>query len=147
MTNVVVIGGGVVGCTTAYRLARAGLTVTVVERGVCGREASWAGAGILVPGSEARDDPLAAMRRASVARYSELAAELAERSGVDPQYIVCGCLDLITTSLHMKLLTQKLHALRQRPVSPQSTLIRISVVPRLEQYIRIDGKRFCNRTE
>ena len=96
MTNVVVIGGGVVGCTTAYRLARAGLTVTVVERGACGREASWAGAGILVPGSEARHDPLAAMRRASVARYPALAAELAERSGIDPQYIICGCLDLIT---------------------------------------------------
>ncbi len=95
-SDVVVIGGGVVGCTTAYRLAQADLTVTVVERGACGREASWAGAGILVPGSEARDDPLAAMRRASVARYPALAAELAERSGIDPQYIICGCLDLIT---------------------------------------------------
>ena len=97
-SDVVIIGGGVIGCTTAYRAAQAGLRVTVVERGACGSESSWAGAGILLPGSHARMDPLALIRRASVARYPAFAAELLERTGIDPQYLPCGGLDLITDS-------------------------------------------------
>jgi glycine oxidase len=91
-----VIGGGVVGCSVAYRLAGAGLAVTVVDRGSCGGEASWAGAGIILPGSATRADPLAVMRRASIARFEAFAGELRERTGIDPEYIRCGGLDLIT---------------------------------------------------
>ncbi len=95
-SDVIIIGGGVIGCATAYRLAQAGLSVTVVERGACGRESSWAGAGILLPGSQARTDPRAAIRRASLARYARLVSELMERTGINSEYAVCGGLDLIT---------------------------------------------------
>lgn len=95
-TDVIVIGGGIVGASIAYRAARAGLSVTLAERGQCGCGASWAGAGIVDPGSEARTDPLAKLRRASVALYPDFVAELRERSGIDPQMIRCGMLDLIT---------------------------------------------------
>ncbi|MCH7871380.1 MAG: glycine oxidase ThiO [Planctomycetes bacterium] len=95
-SDVVVIGGGIVGASIAFRAACAGLSVTLVERGRCGGGASWAGAGIIDPGSEARSDPLAVLRKASVARYPDFVAELRERSGVDPQLIRCGILDLIT---------------------------------------------------
>lgn len=94
--DVCVIGGGVIGLAVAYRLAVAGMRVTLVERGRCGRAASWAGAGIIEYGSHARRDPLALLRRASCARYPDFAAELCERTGIDPQYRACGSLDLIT---------------------------------------------------
>ena len=56
--DVVVVGGGVVGVCAAYELARAGASVTLLERGAgWGGECSWGNAGLLVP-SHAR--PIAA---------------------------------------------------------------------------------------
>ena len=49
--DVLIIGGGVIGLTTAYFLAREGVGVEVVDQGDFGQEASWAGAGILSPGN------------------------------------------------------------------------------------------------
>jgi glycine/D-amino acid oxidase-like deaminating enzyme len=39
-SDVVIIGGGVIGLACADALAREGLGVTVLERGACGRESS-----------------------------------------------------------------------------------------------------------
>jgi len=47
--NCVIIGGGLSGMLVARELAMAGVKVTVLERGATGREASWAGGGILSP--------------------------------------------------------------------------------------------------
>jgi D-amino-acid dehydrogenase len=56
--DVVVVGAGIVGVCAAYELARAGASVTVLERGKgWGAECSWGNAGLLVP-SHAR--PIAA---------------------------------------------------------------------------------------
>jgi D-amino-acid dehydrogenase len=56
--DVVVVGAGIVGVCAAYELARAGASVTVLERGGgWGEECSWGNAGLLVP-SHAR--PIAA---------------------------------------------------------------------------------------
>ena len=45
MANVVIVGGGIIGCATAYYLAKEGANVTVLERGEIGNEASGAAAG------------------------------------------------------------------------------------------------------
>ncbi|WP_198393863.1 NAD(P)/FAD-dependent oxidoreductase [Brevibacterium yomogidense] len=47
--HVAVIGGGVIGLASAYRLAQAGLDVTVLERDAIGQGASWGNAGWIVP--------------------------------------------------------------------------------------------------
>ena len=44
--DVIIVGGGVIGCSIALRLAREGLKVTLIERGRVGCEASRAAAGI-----------------------------------------------------------------------------------------------------
>src|SRR5437870_3681519 len=49
--DVLIIGGGVIGLTTAYALARDGARVTLLDRQDFGRESSWAGAGIISPGN------------------------------------------------------------------------------------------------
>ena len=46
-TDVLVIGGGMLGCATAYHLARAGVATTLVERDEINREASGTNAGSL----------------------------------------------------------------------------------------------------
>ncbi len=51
--HAVVVGGGIVGCTTAMLLRQQGWQVTVVERNIIATrtsgESSWAGAGIVFP--------------------------------------------------------------------------------------------------
>ncbi len=48
-SDVIVIGGGVIGLCSAYFLQKSGATVTVVERGEIGGECSWGNAGLIVP--------------------------------------------------------------------------------------------------
>lgn len=52
-TDVIVIGGGLIGCAVAAETAKRGLQVTVLEKGQPGNEASWASAGMLAPQTEA----------------------------------------------------------------------------------------------
>lgn len=47
--RVAVIGGGIIGCLSAWRLKLMGAEPVVLERGALGSESSWAGAGILSP--------------------------------------------------------------------------------------------------
>jgi glycine oxidase len=47
--DTIVIGGGIIGGSIAWRLAQAGQKVVVLERGHVGREASFAAAGVLTP--------------------------------------------------------------------------------------------------
>ena len=50
--EVVIVGGGAIGLSIAYALAREGVMSTVLDRREMGREASWAGAGMLPPAAE-----------------------------------------------------------------------------------------------
>jgi glycine oxidase len=93
--DVAVVGAGVVGLTTALRLAEAGLRALVIERGDPGREASWAAAGILGAQSEAHAaGPFFELCLRSRALYGELAANLRDRTGIDVGYRRCGVLHL-----------------------------------------------------
>ena len=49
MSDVVVVGGGIVGCACAYELAKAGAHVDVLEYGKTGMQATNAAAGMLAP--------------------------------------------------------------------------------------------------
>ena len=91
---VVVIGGGVIGLAVAWRAARAGLSVTVLERGRPGGETSYVAAGMLAPVSEATPTETIALQLGlrSAAMYREFVADLAEASGRDPGYLSCGTL-------------------------------------------------------
>ena len=89
-SDIVVIGGGVIGLTIARRLRADEAKVTVLERDVCGRGASWAGAGVLAPPNPHRKDAVAALHLQSLGMYPALCAELLEETGIDPEYDSCG---------------------------------------------------------
>jgi glycine oxidase len=55
--DVVVVGAGVVGCAIAYHLAKADMSVALLEKGRVAGEASQAGAGMLAPLDEEGADP------------------------------------------------------------------------------------------
>ena len=92
--DIVVVGGGVIGLTVARRLRAEGAGVVVLERDVCGRGASWAGAGVLAPPNPHRRDAVAALHLRSLAMYPALCAELLAETGVDPEYDARGELEV-----------------------------------------------------
>ncbi len=92
-TDFLIVGGGVVGLTSAQVLLQAGYRVTLVERGTTGREASWAGGGILSPLCP-WDYKEAVTRLAlrGMSMFSEAAATLHASTGIDPEYQRSGML-------------------------------------------------------
>jgi D-amino-acid dehydrogenase len=92
MSDVVVIGGGLVGTACAYELVRDGHTVTVVDRRDVGR-ATDAGAGILSPETYGGSVPsFLDLADLAGAHYRDLVRDLAELGAPDPRYDVCGAL-------------------------------------------------------
>ncbi len=93
MHNVLIIGGGVIGLLTAAELNAAGRCVCVLERGQTGREASWAGGGILSPLYPWRyPDAVTELARWSQVHYRPLAEALAAATGMDPEWTQSGML-------------------------------------------------------
>lgn len=99
MTDSLIIGGGVVGLSIAYELACHGLRVRVLDRGPLGREASWAGAGIL-PAANRRTavDPYDRLRGWSSELHATWAERLRAETGLDTGYRRCGGWYLARTS-------------------------------------------------
>ena len=85
--DVVVVGGGLVGCALARALTRRRLSVVVLERGHTGREASAAAAGFLSPQADfAVDGPLVRLGMASRDLYPRWARAVRRESGIDPRW-------------------------------------------------------------
>lgn len=89
--DVVVIGGGIIGLSSAWSMARAGHRVCVLDRGEFGRAASWAGGGILseLPPGEVPAG-LESLLAESLAAYPDFCAQLFSDTGIDPEYWRCG---------------------------------------------------------
>ena len=97
VTEVVVIGGGVVGLAIAWRAAQRGLDVVVVERDRTGAGTSRHAAGMLAPIAEVTpgEEPLLTLGLRSAAAYPRFAQELADVVGDDGPalgYTACGTL-------------------------------------------------------
>ena len=91
--DVLVIGGGVIGCAIARELAPS-RRVLVVDRGAIGGEASSAAAGVLGVASSDDEGDRLALRRASAAEFPALAAALRDETGIDVGFTPCGVLAL-----------------------------------------------------
>ncbi len=95
MTDCLIIGGGAIGMLTALELHKHGLSVSLLDRGATGQEASWAGGGILSPLYPWRyEDAVTQLARWSQAQFPEFFQFLADNTGIDPEYSRNGFLIL-----------------------------------------------------
>jgi glycine oxidase len=88
-SDVIVVGGGIIGCAVAYALAKEGVSVRLIERGEPGREASRAAAGMLAPQAEVMHEPQGPffeLCRASLRLYPDFVAEIEEATGLSVEY-------------------------------------------------------------
>ncbi|MFI6246243.1 glycine oxidase ThiO [Streptomyces sp. NPDC051016] len=92
-SDVLVIGGGVIGLVTAWRAAQRGLATAVVDPDPGGGAAQVA-AGMLAAVTELHygEQTLLGLNLASARRYPDFAAELTELTGQDLGYRRCGTL-------------------------------------------------------
>ncbi len=94
MSDVLVIGGGIIGCGIAQALTTRGAAVTLVDPRPVGDGASRASAGMLAPFSEGRHDPaLQALGASSLARYDGVMRALADEGWHVP-YTRTGSIDV-----------------------------------------------------
>lgn len=95
MDDVLILGGGAIGLSLAWDLAKHGLQVTVVDRSQFGQESSWAGAGIIPDARQHPDDHPYEQLRGLACRLQPLwAQELLATTGIDNGYRRCGALHL-----------------------------------------------------
>ncbi len=88
-----IIGGGIIGGSIAWRLASEGAEVKVLERGRLGLEASWAAAGLIGPQVEAQEPGLFFdLCMAGKSAFDSIVDRLADESGIDPEYDPHGAL-------------------------------------------------------
>jgi glycine oxidase len=130
--DVIVVGGGVIGLTVAWRLAQRGTAVTLLDPDPA-RSASQVAAGMLAPVAEVArgEEAVRALSLASAARWPDFAAELARASGADPGYTTAGTLivardgddlgelnELLALQLEVGLNSERLSSRQARKLEP-----------------------------
>ena len=120
--QVVIIGGGIIGCSTAYHLTNMGWNdVVIVEKGQLTSGSTWHAAGLV--GQLRSERNITRMLQYSVSLYEQLEEETGLATGWKP----CGCLHLASTKERMYELkkgatTARSFGLEMRMVTPKEAL-------------------------
>lgn len=112
--DVLVLGGGLIGLVTAWRAARRGLRVTVVDPEPGGGAARVA-AGMLAAVTELHygEETLLSLNLASAARYPDFVRELEDAAGQSVGWRACGTL-AVALDADDRAHLRELHALQRR---------------------------------
>lgn len=95
--DVLIVGGGIIGCAVAEALSHRGAQVVLIDPRGIAQGATQASAGMLTPHSEGRHDPcLERLGARSLAMYEPLMARLND-DGARPVFVRAGSLDLALT--------------------------------------------------
>lgn len=90
-----ILGAGIIGLLTARALLQRGHRVLLVDRGMPGREASWAGGGIVWPLYPWRyNEAISLLAAGAGPAYAELVLALRAETGIDAAYNRCGLMML-----------------------------------------------------
>ncbi|GAB2955098.1 glycine oxidase ThiO [Streptomyces heilongjiangensis] len=113
-SDVLVVGGGIIGLVTAWRAAQRGFTTTVVDPGP-GGGAGQVAAGMLAAVTELHhgEQTLLGLNLESARRYPDFAAELTEATGLDLGYRRSGTL-AVALDADDRAHLRELHTLQRR---------------------------------
>lgn len=120
--QVVIIGGGIVGCSIAYHLTRMGRTdVMIIEKGELTSGSTWHAAGLV--GQLRSHRNITRMLQYSVGLYEKLE----EETGLTTGWKRCGCLHLAATEARLRELqkgatTARSFGLEMHIISPEEAL-------------------------
>tara|TARA_R110002074_G_scaffold357799_1_gene530057 strand:- start:72 stop:1136 length:1065 start_codon:yes stop_codon:yes gene_type:complete len=90
-SDLIIIGGGIIGLYSAYLLAQSGIKITLIDKGNFGQESSWAAGGILSPLLPWHySDKVLSLTRSAARDYKNLSTHLAISTGLDIEYWKCG---------------------------------------------------------
>lgn len=110
--DISIVGGGVIGLSCAWRLAKRGAKVTLLERHECGDGASGAALGALWPPSPLKNKPLHQLHRTSLARFPAFAQELRDATGIDVGYQRCGRIELLANERSREVALEEVAAVQ-----------------------------------
>ena len=138
MTEVLIIGGGVIGLSIARELHGKGVgKITILERGRVGAEASNAAAGMLAPNAETdKLDDFFHLCSDSNKLYPNFAAALSEETGIDIELERSGTLYAAFTDADVKEIRQRFD--RQKPAGLAVEFMNAESVRKLEPFISPD---------
>lgn len=132
----IVLGGGVIGLSSALALAKRGHEVTILEVGSCGGQASGAAAGMLAPYSENLEYPDDFFRLCldSLRSFPEWQAEIKQMSGMDFEYTESGSIYAVYHDADLPILSARLAW--QRTFGTSAEIVEGERLQRLEPLMR-----------
>jgi len=115
---IVIVGAGLIGLGIAYELAKRGASVRVIDAHEPGRAASWAGAGMLAPFTEAPESAeFEAFCVESLTRYPRFVEDLRARGGVDARLKLDGIVEVAYDDAAEQRLRERVAVLSARGVA------------------------------
>lgn len=118
MPEVIVIGGGIIGCTCAWELARRGAAVTLIDARTPGRGATQASAGVLSPFIEApAESALQRLCVAGLARWDHFMATLRQATPTIVDYQRTGTIEVALNEAESSQLEQLAASLQVAGIS------------------------------
>ena len=118
--KIAIIGGGVIGLSTAWEFATRGHEVALIEKERFGRKASWAGAGILLPGNaETAIHPLEHLEAISNDLHETWSQRLLDETGIDNGYRKCGGIYVAMTAGEVATLTGSIGYWAERKIDAE----------------------------
>ena len=123
--DALIVGAGVIGLACAWRAARAGARVCVLEREYPAAGATGVAAGMLAPVGEASwgEETLLSLNLDSLRRWPDFASELEADAGEQVGYAECG-------ALHVALDRDEAEALAPQARPPPAPRARVRVAAR-----------------
>jgi len=117
----IIVGAGIAGLAIGWRLAQAGADVEIYDRGLAGRGATWAAAGMIAPGAELKNETeeLAQFAHRSRAAWPAFAAELEAESSCTIGYSEPGSLITAFDDARAQALEQRVSALSSSGVAAE----------------------------
>lgn len=113
MQTYIVVGAGILGASTAYHLAKAGASVTVVDRQDLG-QATDAAAGIICPWlSQRRNQAWYRLAKNGAKYYTSLIQQLEEDGETDTGYKRIGAISIHTEDEKLDKMEERVHKRRQ----------------------------------